>query len=894
VTSVRSVQCPAWRAALAALGLLLPALAAAADPGCPQRITSERAWLDPNLSPECRADALLTQLTGTEDKLALLEGGLARYGLTEMRASDGPAGPTRAPGATSLPDGLAVASSFDPDVAAAQGRALGAQFRAAGIRQMLGPTVDIARTWHSGRVPEAFGEDPLLSGMMAAHVVRGVQTQGVAATLKHFAVYEQEQGRTGDLPFGLQPAVNNVVSERAIREIYLEPFRSAVEQGGALGVMCAFPRINGVYACENPLLLGILKNEWGFRGTVAPDFPDAQRSVIAAVNAGLDSGNFGRAAGPAPPAAPGADLGAALGLGATPGGVGLRAALASGQVSVERLTDMVRRRLVVMFATEAAGAAPSREAHVSGGQLQQIALQVAEQGAVLLRNENRTLPLSVSAKSIAVFGAQAGPKPQASTPGSAYIEPLQLTPAIDAIRSRAGQAIHVTYLRGSLGLDALPLVPASVFHTPEGAAGLRVEYYANASLEFSGSGITAGTDTQVNVKGPAPLAGLPANNGWSSRWSGTLTPRLTGVHYFTLSGAGSGRLYLNGRLVAHFDRVDFGAVSYASARLEQGRAVKLRVEFTPREAAPLPGMPLLGTTMGTLLQLGWSEPDDRISQAVAAAKAADVAIVFAADRHGEGADRTELALPGDQNELITAVAAANPRTIVVLSTAGPVSMPWANRVAAILETWYAGDAFGTASAELLFGDAAPGGRLPITFPVSDAQGPVIATRRYPGTVSAAGALDVAHFDENLLVGYRWFDATKADPLYAFGQGLTYTPVRIDHIALSGTPAQPRIAATLTNLGARPEKEVVQVYLTFPATAGEPPQRLVAFKAVRVAAGKSRSIELPVPAGAFAVWDPTGHRWYRPSGLYELRVGRSSREILFHQTLVRAKGVIEHE
>jgi beta-glucosidase len=878
-------------AIMAVLPLLCaaPQSRAAALP-CPMRSSQERAWLDAGLSPECRADALITQLGSLDDKLAVINGGLKRFGVTEARASDGPAGPTHVPGVASLPNGLAVASSFDVDMAHAYGRAVGGEFRAAGILQMLGPTVDIARTWHSGRVPEAFGEDPFLSGAMAANVVRGVQEQGVAATLKHFAVYEQEQGRTGDLPFGLKPAVNNIVSERVIREIYLAPFRAAVEEGGALGVMCAFPRINGVYACENSQLLGILKNEWGFRGTVAPDFPDAQRSVIAAVNAGLDTGNFGRpreAAPPAPAAAPpDANLGAALGLGAIPGGVSLHDAVMSGKVSVQRLDDMIRRRLIVLFAAQAAGAAqPSQQQSTAEG-VQELALQVAEQGAVLLRNEVHILPLSAQVKSIAVFGAQAGPKPQAATSGSAYIEPARATAASDEIRKRAGSAVRVTYIQGSLGLDALPVIPAGALHTPEGGPGLRVEYFANPRLDFSGSPLIMRIDPNADVHGPAPVPGLPANNGWSSRWSGTLTPRISGVHHFTLSGAGSGRLFLGEKLVARFDRVDFGAVAHAAVVLQGGHAVKLRVEFTPREAAPTPSMPLMGTTLGTLLQLGWAEPDDRLRQATAAAKQADVAIIFAADRQGEGADRTGLALPEDQNELIAAVAAANPNTVVVLSTAGPVSMPWANKVAAILETWYAGDAFGTAATQLLFGDAAPGGRLPITFPVNDEQGPLSSPGRYPGTASADGSLADAHFDEELLVGYRWFDATRSTPLFPFGHGLTYSRMRIEHIEVATIAAEPRIKATISNAGMQADAEVLQVYLAFPPSAAEPPQRLVAFEKIALAAGESRSIDLALPARAFETWDVHTHDWHVPSGRFEILIGRSSREILFRQSFIR--------
>jgi beta-glucosidase len=379
---------------------------------------------------------------------------------------------------------------------------------------------------------------------------------------------------------------------------------------------------------------------------------------------------------------------------------------------------------------------------------------------------------------------------------------------------------------------------------------------------------------------------LPPNNGWSARWSGTLTARLSGIHHFTLSGAGSGRLYLDDRLVARFDRVDFGAVAYAAVRLTGGRSVRLRVEFTPREAAPAPDMHMMGTTLGVLLQLGWAEPDDRVAQAVAAAKQADVAVIFAANRQGEGADRMDLSLPGDQNELIAAVAAANPNTIVVLSTGGPVAMPWADKVAAILETWYAGDAFGAATTRLLFGDASPGGRLPLTFPMNDDQGPLSSASRYPGTVSPDGSLADAHFDEGLLIGYRWYDATHSTPLFAFGHGLTYSTMRIDNIRVSTTGAEPRIEATITNVGSRADAEALQVYLAFPAAAGEPPRRLVAFQKVELTPAQSRRIELSLPARAFEVWDERDHHWYTPSGRYEIQVGRSSREILLRQPFVR--------
>ena len=255
---------------------------------------ADRPWLDTTQTPEHRADVLVARLVTTDEKLAALSaGGLRAYGIVEPAGSDGPAGPSQTPGAVSLPAPLALAAGFDRDLARDYGAAVAREFRAAGKQRLLGPTLDIARTWQAGRLPEAYGEDPFLSGAIAASFIRAVQAGGVGVTLKHYAVYGQEQGRTGDPPFGLHPAGDNIVSERTIREIYLPAFGAAVREGGALDVMCAFPRINGTYACENPFLLGVLKTEFGMRGTVSPDFPDAQRSVIEAVNAGLDNGNFG-------------------------------------------------------------------------------------------------------------------------------------------------------------------------------------------------------------------------------------------------------------------------------------------------------------------------------------------------------------------------------------------------------------------------------------------------------------------------------------------------------------------------------------------------------------------------------------------------------------------------
>ncbi len=861
----------------------------------------DRPWLDTTQTPEHRADALVARLVTTDQKLtALSAGGLRAYGIVEPNGSDGPAGPTQTPGAFSLPAPLALAAGFDRDLARDYGAAVARQFRAAGKQRMLGPTLDIARTWQAGRIPEAYGEDPFLSGAIAASFVRAAQAGGVGVTLKHYAVYGQEQGRTGDPPFGLHLSGDNIVSERTIREIYLPAFGAAVREGGALNAMCAFPRVNGTYACENPFLLGVLKGEFGLRGTVSPDFPDGQRTVIEAVNAGLDNGNFGlppadrppsRPPGGGPPgggppggAPPGAGLGALFGAG-VPGGVDLKTAVQQGKVTTARLDDMIRRRLISMFAV-GSGVSPSQPVgEFDDGQTRALALRAAETGAVLLRNQRGVLPLARSVRSIAVIGVQAGARASAATTGSAYVEPSRLITALDAIKRRAG-AVKVTYARGSAGLDALPLVPTGVLRTPSGQPGLQAVYYPNANLKADGEPFAQAVEPGVDLPGPPKLEGLPANNGWSAIWTGTLTPRKSGLHDFTIQGGGSGRLYLDGVLAARFDRVDFGTVAHATARLTAGKPVKLRIEYTPRESAPIPAFPLLGTTLGVVMKFGWQEPDDRIAEAVAAAKRADVAVVFAADRHGEGADRSSLNLPGDQDALIAAVAAANPKTVVVLSTGGPVAMPWATKVSAIVEMWYSGDMFGEAASRILFGDAAPQGRLPITFPKDQTQGPGVAARDYPGLPAPDGAIDKTYFDEGLLVGYRWWDGRKQKPLYPFGYGQTYSPMKLGDVAVAARGKTVRVTGKVRNLGARADSEVVEVYVGFPAAAGEPPKRLAGFQRIAVAPHGSGRVDIILPASAFELWDEKAKGWSSPHGRYRVMVGRSSREIDFEHAVTR--------
>jgi beta-glucosidase len=664
------------------LGLALLALAARAQPAgaCPAPPAgAERPWLDASYSPECRAELVLAVLPTLEDRLAFIEAGgfgppaaLTELGLRIGRTQDGPAG---FDGGTAWPTPLTLAASFDPDLAGRFGAAMGREFHGSGRNGVLGPAMDMTRTWHFGRSTESFGEDPFLGARLVAPEVAGIQSEHVLTTIKHFAVYTQEQGRLGDNPIGERPAVDQIVSERAIRELYLPTFEASVIEGGAGGVMCSFPRINGTYACEHrDLLTDVLKNEWGFDGTVVPDFPVAQRSIARAFAAGLDSGMT----------SPAVQGGGSASAGRFAGATSLRDAVDAGTLPESRIDDLVRRRLVPGFrvGTFDDPAADSGE-DPSTAEDRALAAEIIQAGAVLLKNDG-VLPLDASARRVAVIGTQAGADPVVVEQGSAYVEPRHLVTALDGLRARAPTATSVTYAPGDHGLEGLPAPPAGVLRTPEGAPGLLAEYYASPDIRLAGEPFASRVEPGVDVDGAPDVDGLPANKAWAVRWRGTFTARASGVHEWRLEGSGSAELWIDGVLQDAFYNADFGALAYGAIDARAGQSVAIEVRYSPRVTLGDAERSQFSTLLGTVLRLGYAPPDGRVAEAVRAAAGADVALVFAGHKVGEGADRRSLSLPGRQNALIAAVAAANPRTVVVLVTGGPVTMPWLDDVAGVL------------------------------------------------------------------------------------------------------------------------------------------------------------------------------------------------------------------
>ena len=850
------------------------AVVAAAAPGS---ATPAESALGPSVSPADRAAALLAQMT-LEEKIAMVHGagypvpfnaagyagvvpGNARLGIPPLYLADSPVGVGNgSTGVTQWPDTAALASTFSTSLARSYGLAYGAEQAGKGNNIALAPTVNILRLPVWGRAPETFSEDPYLTAQASTAEIRGIQSNHVIATVKHFVANNQEI---------LRSSINVIATQRTLAEIYQPAFRSAVTRGGVGAVMCSYNRIGGTYACENgDELTGVLREAWNFDGFVMSDW-GALHSTAAAANAGLDMEMPG-ASSETNPTPIDQLFGSYFNS-------KLKAAVQSGAVSEATLDTMVRNILTAMFRVglfdhPLPTPASAKDTNVSSPEHLRLATTIGAAGTVLLKNADGTLPLNAkSLHSVAVIGDAAQEHPQTAAGGSAAVIASQpIVTALDGIRARtAATGVTVTHAQGTLGTGALDAIPASAFGT-----GLTATYYPSADL----SGAPIATETVPNLDITGNPAAVSGQSVWSAAYAGTLSAPATGDYRFSLNAGGFATVWIDGKTVVQFlparEKLQNGLIHLTAG------AHSIRVEVTPYQEH-LVTVDLFAVTPG--LHLGWQPQENLlIAQAVDAARAADVAVVVASDVASEGMDRSTLALPADQDKLITAVAKANPRTIVVLNTSSAVLMPWLNRVAAVLEAWYGGQNTGTSLARVLFGDANPSGKLPVTFPRSNAQGPADPTRetlQYPGNGS-----DV-HYDEGLLVGYRWYDATGQHPLFPFGFGLSYTRFQFSDLSVHATGKQAwTVTAKVTNTGALAGAEVPQLYLGFPSSTSEPPKQLKGFTRITLQPGQTRTVTFPLNADSVAIWDTAANSWTVQPGEYRVLVGSSSRDLPLHGSL----------
>jgi beta-glucosidase len=793
-----------WPLAAIGAAALAALIAVPAAWGAPARAGGAAAascpWVTSTAPIDQRVSQLMSQMT-LADKITLVEGqgsanpyvfytpAIASLCIPAVGLEDGPAGVADGmTGVTQLPAGVALAATWDPALARQYGSVIGAEEYGKGASANLGPTVNIDRDPRWGRSFEALSEDPYLNSVLDVPEIDGIQSQDVEDQVKHYDAYNQETYRN-------TPADDVVVSDRALHEIYMPSFYSAVTAGHAASVMCAYSYVNGNASCNNSYLeTTVLRDQWDFPGFVMSDY-GALHSTDGALT-GTDQEQPEN----------------------TYYGAPLETAVENGTISVSALNTMVQPVLTEMFKfglfshprTGAPGDTVTTPAH------QALANQVAESGTTLLQNNGGALPLSTQA-SVAVIGPAASAAPVSGGGGSAYVIPSSTVTPLDGLQAADS---HVTYTQGLPTDTSLAAIPA---------ADLSPAY---------------------------PAAGTP----FGGSYTGTLTAPATGTYVLGLTNPcgcyTSAYLKLDGTEL--IDNPSTPPVHTYSASVQLTAGTKYTVSIT-----------------GDTSQLLWATPADLapgLSAAVAAAKSASTAVVVVSDdTESEATDRPSLSLPSAQDELISAVAAANPHTVVVIDAGAPVAMPWLDKVAAVVDAWYPGQTSGTALASVLFGQTDPSGHLPVTFPTSLSQVPASSPSEFPGNGSEV------LYSEGVDVGYRWYDAKDETPLFPFGYGLSYTTfgfsgLRISRASVDGT-SDVRVAAWITNTGSRTGSDVAQLYVGDPASTGEPPRQLAGFSRVTLAPGQSAPVSFTLTPQQLSWWDSAG--WTESTGTYGVYVGDSS-------------------
>jgi beta-glucosidase len=798
-----------------------------------------------------RIEDLLAQMT-LEEKVSMLAGAdvwhtvpVERLGIPVIKVTDGPNGARGSqqrggPSSACFPVGVALAATWNPELVRQVGQAMAEEVKAKGAHILLAPTVNIHRSPLAGRNFECYSEDPYLTGRMAVAYIDGLQSMGVGACVKHFVGNDSEFERT---------TMSSEIGERALREIYLFPFWTAVKEAKPWSVMSSYNKLNGTWCNENAgLLRGILKEEWGFDGIVMSDWYGTYTPNAA--TGGLDLEMPGPARWM---------------------GQHVLDAVKSGTITEAMVDDGVRRLLRTIArvgAFDHPELAP--EQAIDKPEHRTLARQAAAEAAVLLKNAGSLLPLDrEKIRSVAVIGENAiwG---QIEGGGSSHVTPHYVISPYDGIVSKVGASVAVDYELGCPIHKMLPLLPTDWLTVTDGRQkALTAYYFDNCDLSGEPANTEFVPNTEVVWFGMA-LPHVDASR-FSVRWEGTITAPKTGAYDFGLACVGQSRLLIDG--VQRIDNwntpADYGIERTAEIELTAGQPHRLTVEYA-----------FVGDAHWRTLRVGCAPAvsANAVEAAAALASRSDVAIVFAGltdNWESEGFDRVDMELPGRQAELIERVAAANPNTVVVLNVGSPVTMKWLDKVAAVVQAWYGGQEAGNAIADVLFGDTNPSGRLPTTFPKRIQDSP--AYINYPGENGKV------LYGEGIFVGYRYYDKKDVEPLFPFGHGLSYTTVVYSSLVLSaaeyGQEEEIRVSVDVQNTGNRAGREVVQLYVRdLESSLSRPDKELKAFAKVALAPGETRTVTFVLGRDALSFYDPACRRWVEEPGEFEVLIGSSSRDI----------------
>jgi len=724
-----------------------------------------------------------------------------------------------------------------------------------------------------GRSFECYSEDPLLSGKLGASFIRGAQSQGIATTVKHFVGNDAEFERM---------TINSVIDQRTLREVYLLPFELAVREGGSLGIMTSYNRMNGMYCAENrELLQNILRDEWGFEGFVVTDW-FAGFSTEGAAHAGLD-----------------------LEMPAPPRGYGkfLAEAVKDGRVDEADLDRAVRTLLSTFDRLGALDDQPQAPAAIDLPEHRQLARRAAISSMVLLRNEKVNdqplLPLNTTGlKSVAVIGPNAE-RTRIMGGGSAEVLPHHRTAIIDVLRERLGAKVSVRHEAGGNIDKTTPTVDPQFVRRPDGTPGFEVVVFdrdASNKTELARVHRPDGRIMLVARNDP----GVPTSS-YHFAATGIVTVETTGQYIVSLVEVSPCRLLLDGQMVVDgASTIPARGQSFFGMGSVELTAIVDLVAGQPHELVLECDASNKQWAHGAQVGLQFVEQEDPVRRAVELAAECDIALVVVGttdDWESEGHDRDTLELPGRQVELIRAVAEANKKTIVLVNTGAPVDMSWAQDIPALMQIWFGGQEMGHAVVDVLLGEADPGGRLPTTIPERIEHTPAFGN--FPGEHGQV------RYGEGVFIGYRWYESRHLPVRFPFGHGLSYATFEIGQPDCDDTEIAPdqkvQIRIPITNTGNRHGTEVIQVYVApRKSSVQRPKKELKSFAKVSLKPGESTVVTIELSPRDFAFWNPgdmyrsvlrpqvTGEsatmeldqqgNWQVDPGLYEVLIGTSSVDI----------------
>lgn len=802
-----------------------------------------QTYKDRNASVEDRVEDLLRRMT-LEEKIDYIGGykgfyirGIERLDLPEIKLTDGPVGTHKDGKSTAYPAGVLSAATWNRDLVYRLGEQLGRDSRARGVHILLGPGMNIVRSPLCGRNFEYFTEDPYLNSTIAVQYVKGLQDQHVVATLKHYAANNQEWDR------------NNVSSDidiRTLHEIYLPAFKAAID-AGAGAVMDSYNPVNGEHATQNSYLNNtVLRDMWGFDGIVMSDW-SATYDAVAAANGGLDL-----------------EMPRAKWMNKEH----LVPAIREGSVCESTIDEKVRRILRVIFRFGFFDN-PQKDNSIpyDNPQGAEVALELAREGIVLLKNDNGLLPLDpAEVKTVAVIGPNAGA--YISGGGSSYTFPFHSVSVLDGLRKTG---VKVLYSPGVPTL--METVDNSMFYTAPGSQtrGLKAEYYDNVRLD--GKPVKEQIDPVVRIGNGWHIAderkGIPFDH-CSMRWSGVVRPDKTTDYRFVVRGFDGFRLKVGDDMIISEWRNQGITTREAVVSFEAGKEYPVVLEY-------------FANVHPVDISFGWREDRLMFDDAVNIARQADVAIVnvgFNESSERESNDRP-FRLPEYQDSLVRCVASVNPKTVVLMNSGAGVDMTrWIGNVPSVLQVWYAGQEGGTAIAEILTGKVNPSGKLPMTFDRRWEDNPA-----FPYYYDEDGDNRVT-YGEGIFMGYRHYDSSETEPLFAFGHGLSYTDFKYSGLKVMKTGDNAfKVSFNVWNSGDFDGAETAQLYIAPVAPAVERPcKELKGFEKKFIRKGETVRMEIELDSSSFSYYDVDSDAFRCDPGKYRILVGDSSDNILLSRTV----------